>query len=140
MIYSREHFDAEQRINRIVANIRFQNFVCEVSVDSSIGRPDPTVSVRLKVRDRDTGRPMPLAYVQCFHIEELKRVADEYIVRRIRNMVIEAMIHEVDECLLFKGKRIFDPHEIRLPAPDSAPSANSRTSAPPNPCPETSPR
>lgn len=71
--------------------------------------------VSMRVRDRQTGQPTVVNAR-----EELRGGDDPSWVRqRVRAILGEILLHEVDEQLLVNGKRVFDPHP---PEPQPAPT------------------
>lgn len=66
------------------------------------------VQVGFNTKCRDDGKLIKLFYRQNFFKEDYTRA------QAIRITLINALIHEVDECLLVNNKRIFDPHKEEL--------------------------
>lgn len=62
------------------------------------------VTIAVKTKDRDTGGEMKLYLYFSYDRERYPKV------EAIRTALIEAMTHEIDECLYVDGDRIFDPH------------------------------
>jgi len=82
--------------------------------DYIFGQPDGTVEILLyfsKVPDREDGSlPIrPEGFQHHIKIGPYDLSMDN-IGQRIRNGLQRAMAHEVDEGLLYQGRRIFDPH------------------------------
>lgn len=63
------------------------------------------VRVNMYVRDReDPKKEILLTFTHNYFRDDFSRP------EAIRHMLHYAMTHEIDECLLVDGKRIFDPH------------------------------
>jgi hypothetical protein len=65
-----------------------------------------TVTVRALVLDRETGGALPLVFSRMFAIAEGKTQA-----QMVRELMLEAVAHEIDECIYVDGQRVFDPHK-----------------------------
>jgi hypothetical protein len=66
------------------------------------------IAVRMDAPDRDTGVVRAFAQNERHLIARDRLVAE--VPRRVRDLVREAVTHEIDEQLLVDGKRRFDPH------------------------------
>jgi hypothetical protein len=76
------------------------------------------VRVRIDVKDRVTGEDAGGLYTHyTYGPEEVERMTPSNIVRRVKSMLIYLESHEVDENLLYKGRRVFDPHREKLEGP-----------------------
>lgn len=65
------------------------------------------IQVWFTTRDRDHGNPMEL-FLYFSYLKENYTKA-----QAVRTALIEAMTHEVDECLYVNGDRVFDPHDAQ---------------------------
>ena len=63
------------------------------------------IQVSMATHDRDKGDPIELFLYFSYLKENYSRV------EAIRTALIEAMTHEIDECLYVNNQRIFDPHD-----------------------------
>lgn len=69
----------------------------------------------VRVPDRESGRVGPIAATVEMSILELESYDRPRMLRRLRDILLhEILAHELDEGLLYKGARIFDPH-ARIP-------------------------
>lgn len=69
------------------------------------------VTISLMLYAPDTYNPDHVLTVQLDKLyakEEIEN--DEYMVRRLRAQLHEALIHEADEAITVDGVRLFDPH------------------------------
>ena len=74
--------------------------------------PDDYVSVRavLMVRDVRTGEPCSIVNREMVHRVVLKDgKVPAYIVR---DLILRALKHEIDECLYVDGERVAEPHPV----------------------------
>lgn len=71
-----------------------------------------TLSVTTDVNDRETGKPTEVVFNHQIdpRIIEQFRPKDIFL-RIIRDYFGEVLMHELDECFLYRNKRIFDPHK-----------------------------
>lgn len=67
------------------------------------------VDVRIVVLDRDTGSEEPVQ----FRFTPTRVIASP--AEMIRDAIVWALTHEVEECLLVNGVRVFDPHRREGP-------------------------
>ncbi len=58
----------------------------------------------------DTGQPIPIHSIQFVPLQDWRRMPEGERVETIRRCVVEALKHEVDECLRIDGNRVRDPH------------------------------
>jgi hypothetical protein len=63
------------------------------------------IQVDFQTADREDGKPIQLFLYYSYDKERYS------YLEAIRSALIESLSHEVDECLHFNGKRIFDPHD-----------------------------
>jgi hypothetical protein len=63
------------------------------------------VQVWFTTSDRDYGKPMELFLYFSYLKENYSKA------QAIRTALVEAMTHEIEECLYANGDRIFDPHD-----------------------------
>jgi hypothetical protein len=87
---------------------------CEITVKKD---PHYASGIRVsiyfdRVPDSQTGELGVRPYVFQHHFTvPFDLLTKDYLANHIRTGLKEAMAHEVDESLLFEGKRIFDPHK-----------------------------
>jgi hypothetical protein len=76
------------------------------------------IRIRIEVNDRTTGEDAGGLYTHyTYGPEEVKHLEPSNIVRRVKSMLIYLETHEVEEQLLYKGRRVFDPHRPKLVGP-----------------------
>lgn len=54
---------------------------------------------------RDTSKPIELFLYYSYSKDRYSEL------EAVRTALIESMTHEIDECLLLNGERVFDPHD-----------------------------
>lgn len=68
----------------------------------------PNAEILTNVLDRETGAPLRITF-----IDPLRGETPRERLNAIREMLIAIATHEIDECLMVRGERVFDPHKIR---------------------------
>ena|ERR1700722_8864334 len=76
------------------------------------------IRVYIAVNDRLGGDLDKLYTHYTYGPEEVSMMNPEAIVRRVKAMLIYLESHEVEEQLLYKGRRVFDPHRPKLIGPN----------------------
>lgn len=62
---------------------------------------------------RDDGKLMKARMESVVSADALGELWETGIVMAIRRMLHDFAVHEVEECLLVRGERVFDPHVKR---------------------------
>lgn len=78
------------------------------------------LDLNFSVRDREgTGRKIPLEsnFMWSWHGLACQDKLHDYLFHGIRNLILDGLRHEMDESILFRGVRIFDPHGMKKPRP-----------------------
>lgn len=75
------------------------------------------IRVYIKIQDRVGGNLEMLYTHYTYGPEEIQFMTPISIVRRVKAMLIYLETHEVEEQLLYKGRRVFDPHKEKLEGP-----------------------
>lgn len=103
----------EVRFAKLVERIELKRwpFVCELRVRPS--RP-LTVSFRMAVNERETGREILLDVEKHYESIEIASMSDDLILDDLRAFMKWAIAHEFDECLYVDGVRKWDPHKTVL--------------------------
>lgn len=104
-------------LEELVSRIEFRNapFPIRLRVDHHDGFGKRLVVV-LEVKERETGQPHQVEHTLSWFDEDplFPHLSTQaYQLHHIRRLVSAAIIHEVEETLLFDGGRIFDPHRER---------------------------
>ena len=73
------------------------------------------MTVWLAVYDRDTGEPM-LLRSECMARELFMPGSFAIAIQFLRDYVRDLLLHELDECILVEGVRLYDPHKPKPPA------------------------
>lgn len=68
------------------------------------------VTVRMRVKERDSGQPIYVHYVEQLVEELLVGLTREGALRLFLRVAEDAIRHELHECFLVDGQRIYDPH------------------------------
>lgn len=70
------------------------------------------VSVRLRfdTPHRETGVKAPFMAYQCLDYFLVGQLQREGALRWLRKVVLDAVVHELDESIMVGGERVFDPH------------------------------
>lgn len=76
------------------------------------------IRVYIAVKDRVGGEIDKLYTHYTYGPEEVEFMSPMAIVRRVKAMLIYLESHEVEEQLLYKGRRVFDPHHPKLTGPN----------------------
>jgi hypothetical protein len=63
------------------------------------------IQIAFPTADRDNGKPIKLFLYYSYGRPQYSKV------EAIRTALVEAMTHEIDECLYLNGNRLFDPHD-----------------------------
>lgn len=81
-------------------------------------RPYPSLkeyyfTLRSEAPERDHGERIPLMMttsIPCATIEQSDAGPRWYVLEHVRRMLHAFVQHEIDECMMFGGDRVFDPH------------------------------
>lgn len=76
------------------------------------------ITVKIPVRDRLTGKREKIYTHYTYTPTEMHNLKAPNIVKRVKTMLQYLESHEVEENLLFKGMRVFDPHPDELSGPN----------------------
>ncbi len=97
-------------VRDVIRNIDMAAFVVPVRLEYLAYE----IRIEIQVRDRATGEKIPLQQrvnFQPFYFQGMEPNKVEYhVLERIRYALKQLLTHEVDECLLYRGQRVFDPH------------------------------
>jgi hypothetical protein len=74
------------------------------------GEPMVRVQLTYHVTDRATGKPMPLLFLHTLPESEIRNMDDAAALNFLHTQVRSMVLHELDECFVVCGKRVFDPH------------------------------
>jgi hypothetical protein len=100
------------QLRKIVASLDLSNFPMLVNVTCKRASYGARISVWLAVRDIDK-RNGAGWFNSRICLDDLPSLTVATARRRIRRLVRNAVVHELDECLIFDGRRPFDPHRKR---------------------------
>ncbi len=91
---------------------RFRVDGIELYVSPDLAMYATKVRAVLRVPDRDHGGPSAIWQSHAFaeHAMGLQSMRGT-LIREVRRMLREALLRELDECLLIDGERVFDPHK-----------------------------
>jgi hypothetical protein len=64
----------------------------------------------IRIIDREDGEETTLWRSTYISPEHHKKLTPSNLVKIVREMLIYLVLHEVDEQILYDGKRLFDPH------------------------------
>lgn len=100
--------------NRVLASIDFSRFPVPIRFSWRF-EEEITESLVLKfempVFDRDTGKPSRISTVRSISVRDLPYILKlKHLVGLVREEVRKTLLHEIDECFLVGGERVFDPH------------------------------
>jgi hypothetical protein len=71
----------------------------------------------MDVKCRDTGAPICTYMVETISMEGVAQLSRNAAVRLVHDFLRRLLVHELDECFLVNGVRVYDPHENdRAPA------------------------
>lgn len=91
----------------LVAKVDLSGFPVPITIRLEPGRWETTIVFSMRVKDRTTGKEGPLLSLNV----PPSWIADERAgLDWLRRMLRDFVLHELDECLLFGGVRVFDPH------------------------------
>jgi hypothetical protein len=68
-----------------------------------------------EVNERNTGKPMPLEFVENLYEDDRPMHAHKPMREIIRDAMRAFMLHEIDEQIYEDGERVFDPHREAEP-------------------------
>lgn len=107
-------------LKELVEKIDLSRFPIPVDLQVEEYTRVAVLKVVLQVKDRETGVPLrvltevPFETDAEYNLRVLHGFSPAslalYTLDRIRNTIIRALTHELDECFLFDGKRLYDPH------------------------------
>jgi hypothetical protein len=111
--------DAQLRIPRNrdwehVRGLNVSRFPLPMVVESrqfDIMFPEPDgfiLRIHMLVLDRDTGEPKQIIFFHNVHPLEVRSQGEVWSLHRALTIAVN---HELNECFIVGGKRIFDPHE-----------------------------
>lgn len=66
------------------------------------------IKICFKIRERVTGKKSPLYSHRTVDMRLIK--SNREILSHVRSVAKKGVTHEIDECIYFDDKRIFDPH------------------------------
>lgn len=69
-----------------------------------------TLSIAMSVRDRDTGKQREIIFGCAFGSSYERQEEECHAIERIRGVLRNALVHELDECFRVDGKLYHDPH------------------------------
>jgi hypothetical protein len=93
---------------KLVYKLRIVNFGEEIGFD---------IMVKINVKDRTNDKKTGLYTHYTYGPEERKWMTGPNLIRRVKVMLQYLETHEVEEQLLYKGMRVFDPHSKVLEGP-----------------------
>lgn len=67
------------------------------------------------VRGRDTGDNSPLTHRERVDARAWTDGSPGFRANVVRRVLLQMLAHELDECLLVEGERLFDPHKTERP-------------------------
>jgi hypothetical protein len=68
------------------------------------------VLIHMGVLDRNHEQPTTIT-IRWPTDDSFYEQSPEALAKQVRNLCIDALTHELDECLRLDGKRVFDPHK-----------------------------
>jgi hypothetical protein len=108
-----EHLDPSTRDELEHLALRFSWFPMRISVrvpfEFRMPARHATVEILMEVPHRENGRPTRVCFSSSV---DIRRKA---LVPFIRECIIAALTHEVDEQIHVRGERLFDPHRGEQP-------------------------
>lgn len=76
------------------------------------------VEIHIQVKDRVTNEEGGLYTHYVYNPSELEVLHPALLIRRVKSMLMYLETHEVEENLIFRDHRVFDPHREDLPGTD----------------------
>jgi hypothetical protein len=67
------------------------------------------IQLIFNAKHRDSGRKTPVFAYADYDRKLFKN--NRILLRKVQEIAIHGVTHEVNECLVFKKKRVFDPHK-----------------------------
>lgn len=104
--------------------ISVRNLPLIASVTAQVAPSALIIDVVVAVRDRESGGPFNLtrrAIISGLTILDSPLPAI-MLANEIRKLLCDALAHEVGECLLLEGRRVFEPHLETPPSVVGAPT------------------
>jgi hypothetical protein len=70
------------------------------------------LKVAIKIKDRTTGKSNRIYRHHVFQADELRQMSETRLIRAVKDLLVTLEIHEVEEQLIYCGKRVYDPHAV----------------------------
>lgn len=108
-------------IQRVLRQIRYKGSRLIFSVQEVMyidgEKAGYDVMVRINVKERTTGKDDYVYTHYVFGPAEVPYITPARIIHKVRTMLHFLETHESDEQLLYRGRRVFDPHRSNLTGP-----------------------
>ena len=105
------------QMHEILSSLTYEgqpNFWRINQVTMDVEGEGPQVAYRLlaciRIIDREDGEETTLWRSTYISPEHHQKLTPSNLVKIIREMLVYLVLHEVDEQILYNGKRLFDPH------------------------------
>ncbi len=72
------------------------------------------MTITMHVLDINTRESKQIQFSEMVNVERCMSMDHNYKKQLIRRYLLEAITHEIDECLLIDGERCFDPHKPKI--------------------------
>jgi len=91
---------------------RFRIFEATCSVNRAADSDTIQIRAYLQVQDVETRLPTEVNKLSQLSGEAVRRLPPGFLRQEVRRTILQALEHELDECLFIDGVRLYDPHPI----------------------------
>lgn len=98
----------------VVDSCKLENFPIKINLyitPDRIHYSSVTLHIHSVVKDRDRGTNLDVGQTHILYVDELERMSESTLTRTVFRAVEELVCHELAECFVVNGQRVFDPHK-----------------------------